>query len=93
VSVIGLLGGPPVVEQFHLMQDLPGGARLNFFPSGLLGTPALPLQDTPLPWLAKELAAKRMPSIRTRTFAFDEVRHAHRLMESDRALGKLVVLL
>jgi NADPH:quinone reductase-like Zn-dependent oxidoreductase len=93
VSVIGLLGGPPVVEQFHLMQDLPGGTRLNFFPSGLLGTPALPLQDTPLPWLAKELAAKRMPSIHTRTFAFDEVRHAHRLMESDRALGKLVVLL
>ncbi|AZC32306.1 Quinone oxidoreductase [Pseudomonas chlororaphis subsp. piscium] len=93
VSVIGLLGGAPILEQFHLMQDLPAGVRLNFFPSGLFGTPALPLQDTPLPWLAKELAAKRIPSIHTRTFAFDEVREAHRLMESDRALGKLVVVL
>ncbi|POA18726.1 alcohol dehydrogenase [Pseudomonas sp. FW300-N1A1] len=93
VSVIGLLGGPPVVERLHLMQDLPGGTRLNFFPSGLLGTPALPLHNTPLPWLAREMAAGRIPSIRTRTFAFDEVRDAHRLMESDRALGKLVVLL
>ncbi|NCE86433.1 zinc-binding alcohol dehydrogenase family protein [Pseudomonas sp. Q1] len=93
VSVIGLLGGPPIMENFHLMQDLPAGVRLNFFPSALLGTPALPLLATPLPWLAKEIAAKRMPSIHTRTFAFDEVRHAHRLMESDRALGKLVVLL
>ena len=93
VSVIGLLGGAPILEQFHLMQDLPAGVRLNFFPSGLFGTPALPLTDTPLLWLAKEIAAKRIPSIRTQTFAFDEVRQAHRLMESDRALGKLVVLL
>jgi len=36
VSVIGLLGGPPVLEQFHLMQDLPGATRLDFFTSGLL---------------------------------------------------------
>ncbi len=93
VSVIGLLGGPPVLEQFHLMQDLPAGIRLNFFPSGLFGTPALPLQGTPLPWLAKEVAAGSIPSIRSQTFAFDEVPKAHRLMESDRALGKLVVLL
>lgn len=93
VSVIGLLGGAPLLEQFHLMQDLPAGIRLNFFPSGLLGTQALTLKDTPLLWLAKEIAAKRIASIRTRTFAFDEVRQAHRLMESDRALGKLVVLL
>lgn len=93
VSVIGLLGGPPVLEQFHLMQDLPGAARLSFFPSGLLGTPAMPLRDTPLPWVAREVAAGRMPSLRTQTFDFDEVRRAHSIMESDRALGKLVVRL
>jgi NADPH:quinone reductase-like Zn-dependent oxidoreductase len=93
VSVIGLLGGPPVLEQFHLMQDLPGAVRLNFFPSGLLGTPAMPLSESPLPWIAQEVAAGRMPSLRTQTFEFDEVRRAHSLMESDRALGKLVVRL
>ena len=91
VSVIGLLGGPPVLEQFHLMQDLPGAVHLNFFPSGILGTPAMPLHESPLPWIAGEVAAGRMPSLRSNTFDFDDVRRAHSLMESNRALGKLVV--
>ncbi len=91
VSVIGLLGGPPILEQFHLMQDLPSATRLSFFPSGLLGTPALPMNDTPLPWLAQEIATHRMRSLRIETFDFDDVRRAHSLMESDCALGKLVV--
>lgn len=93
VSVIGLLGGPPVVEQLHLMQDLPGAVRLNFFSSGLFGTPAMPLQASPLPWIAGEVAAGRMPSLRSSTFDFDDVRRAHSLIESDRALGKFVVRL
>ncbi|WP_316150106.1 zinc-binding dehydrogenase [Cupriavidus sp. BIC8F] len=90
-TVIGLLGGAPVLEQFHLTQDLPAATRLNFFPSGLFGTPAMPLADTPLRWVAQETAAGRMPSLRTQTFDFDDVRRAHSLLESDRALGKLVV--
>lgn len=93
VSVIGLLGGPPALEHFHLMQDLPGAVRLSFFPSGLLGTSALPLRDTPLPWIAQEIAAGRMRSLHAETFDFDDVRRAHSVMESDRALGKLVVRL
>ncbi|SDX36386.1 zinc-binding dehydrogenase [Lysobacter enzymogenes] len=91
VAVIGLLGGPPVLEQFHLMQDLPGAVAVSFFPSGLLGTPALPLRDSPLPWIAAEVAAGRMPSLRAQTFEFEQVRRAHSLMDSDSALGKLVV--
>ena len=90
-TVVGLLGGPPVLEQFHLMRDLPAATRLNFFPSGLFGTPAMRLVGTPLPWIAQEVAAGRMPSLRTQTFDFDDVRRAHSLLESDRALGKLVV--
>lgn len=92
-SVIGLLGGAPVLESFHLMQDLPGAVHLNFFPSGLLGTAALPLSESPLRWIAQEIAAGRIPSLRTRTFDFDDVRQAHRLMESNAAVGKFVVQL
>ncbi len=91
VSVIGLLGGPPVVENLNLMQDLPGATRLSFFSSGLIGTADLPLADAPLKALAQGVAAGRLPSLRTRTFDFDEVRRAHAFMESDRALGKIVV--
>lgn len=93
VSVVGGLGGTPNLEQFNLRGDMPGAVRLSLFPSSLLGTSDLPLEDTPLPWLVKEIAAKRIPSINSRTFAFDEVRQAHRLIESDRALGKIVVVL
>ena len=86
VVAIGLLGGPPVVELLHLMNDLPQATRVAFFPSGLLGTPALPLLEAPLRWIADRIARVRlMPSLRVKTFAFDEVRDAHRLMESDRA--------
>jgi NADPH:quinone reductase-like Zn-dependent oxidoreductase len=93
VNVIGLLGGPPVLDQFNLMQDLPGAAQLSFFTTGLVGTPALSLQESPLPRIAQETAARRMPSLHAMTFDFDDVRRAHSVMESDRALGKIVVQL
>lgn len=91
VAVIGLLGGPPVVENLHLMQDLANATRLSFFPSGLLGTAALPLTDAPLVAIAAGIAEGRVPSLRVRTFDFGAVPEAHTLMESDRVLGKLVV--
>jgi NADPH2:quinone reductase len=90
--VIGLLGGAPVVESLHLMNDLPQATRLSFFGSGMLGTPALPLDPNPLRWIADRLEGGGMPSLRVQTFDFDDVRRAHSLIESNRALGKLVVL-
>jgi NADPH2:quinone reductase len=89
--VIGLLGGAPVLENFHLMNDLPAATRLAFFPSGLFGTVALPAADAPLRWVADQVAGGLIPSLRVQTFDFDAVRRAHSLIESDRALGKLVV--
>ena len=91
--VIGLLGGPPVVESLNLMSDLPQGTSLSFFGSGMLGTAALPLTDAPLGRNAQRIASGAIPSLRVKTFDFDDVRRAHQLIESDRALGKLVVRL
>lgn len=90
VTVIGLLGGAPVLEQLHLMMDLPNAVSVNFFPSGLFGA-ALPLMDTPLVWIAKEIEVGRMPSIVAQVFNFTDLRRAHSLIESDEAFGKLVV--
>ena len=73
VVVIGLLGGPPVLDKLHLMQDLPNATRLTFFPSGLLGTAAFPLANAPLQWVAGQIAAGRMPSLGVQTFDFDDV--------------------
>lgn len=89
--VIGLLGGAPVLENLHLMNDVPAATRLAFFPSGLFGTASLPASDAPLKWVASQVAVGQMPSLRVQTFDFDDVRRAHSLIESDRAIGKLVV--
>jgi len=89
--VIGLLGGPPVIENLNLMGDLPGAARLAFFGSGMLGTPDLLLKEAPLSWIADRIASGSLPSLRVQSFDFDDVRRAHGVIESDRALGKLVV--
>ncbi|KKJ02484.1 zinc-binding dehydrogenase [Burkholderia gladioli] len=91
VAVIGLLGGAPVLDQFNLMTDLPPAARLAFFPSQLLGTPALPLDAAPLRTIADDVAARRLPSLLKQTLEFDEVRHAHELLEGNRVQGKLVI--
>ena len=91
VVVIGLLGGPPVIESLNLMSDLPQAVSLSFFGSGMLGTSALPLDDSPLRRIAERIAAGSTPSLRVQTFDFDDVQRAHRLIESDKALGKLVV--
>ncbi|MDY1038694.1 zinc-binding dehydrogenase [Lelliottia sp. CFBP8978] len=93
VVVIGLLGGAPVLENLHLMNDLPNATRLAFFGSGLLGTPALPLTDAPLKWIAEQVASKAMPSLLVKTLTFDELPQAHRLIENNQAQGKLVVRL
>ncbi|AQH03690.1 alcohol dehydrogenase (plasmid) [Burkholderia sp. KK1] len=91
VTVIGLLAGPPVLENLNLMTDLPPAVRLSFFPSQLFGSEALPLTHAPLRRIADDTAAKRLPSHLQHTFAIDEVREAHTWIEGNRAHGKLVV--
>jgi NADPH2:quinone reductase len=91
--VIGLLGGPPTLDGLELMSDLPGAARIAFFGSGMLGTPALPIDASPLKWIAQKIQVNGVPSLRVQTFDFDDVPKAHRLIESDRAVGKFVVRL
>jgi NADPH:quinone reductase len=91
VTVIGLLGGAPILDKFNLMSDLPPAARLSFFPSQLLGTHALPLGTSTLGAIANDVAAKRLPSLLKQTLEFDEVRRAHELIESNQVQGKLVI--
>lgn len=91
VAVVGLLGGPPVLDHFNLMGDLPNTVRLSFFSSGLLGSDALPLRDSPLNWVAQQIARGAMPDAVARTFPVEDIREAHRLLDAGTANGKLVV--
>ncbi|MBU2428660.1 MAG: zinc-binding dehydrogenase, partial [Gammaproteobacteria bacterium] len=62
VVVVGLLSGPPVLESFNLMGDLPGTVKLSFFSSGLLGSEVLPLQQSPLNAISQQVASGKIPS-------------------------------
>lgn len=90
--VIGLLSGAPALEKLDLASDLPDAVRLAFFSSAMLGGAALPLAGAPLRWIADRQAGGQAASLRVQTFDFDDVPRAHRLMESNTAQGKLVVL-
>lgn len=90
--VVGLLSGKPELEKLDLASDLPNAVRLAFFSSAMLGSAALPLADAPLRWIAERQARGATASLRVQTFDFDDVPRAHRVMESNTAQGKLVVL-
>lgn len=91
VVVVGLLSGPPVIESFGLMGDLPPTVKLSFFGSGMLGTPALPLSESPLAEVAKQVHKDAIPSTFSHTFDLADIQEAHRLMDSGTAVGKIVV--
>jgi NADPH:quinone reductase-like Zn-dependent oxidoreductase len=91
VAFVGFLGGKPVKEQFHFMNDLPNTVKLSFFGSGLLGSSELPVSDSPLNWIAEQVRAGSIPSIHAKTFSIEQIREAHELLESNKALGKIVV--
>ena len=91
VVVVGLLSGPPVLDSFNLMGDLPGTVKLSFFSSGILGTEKLPLDDSPLNWIAHKVANGSIPSTLGKTFRVEDIQEAHRLLDRGTANGKIVV--
>lgn len=91
VVVIGLLSGPPVLESFNLMGDLPNTVKLSFFSSGMLGTPEIPLQDSPLNEIARAVENKVIPSAIGKTFAVEDIQAAHHELDMNTAGGKIVV--
>lgn len=93
VTMIGLLGGPPVLENLNLMTQLGDNIKISFSKSGLLGSKHYPLCETPISVIAENVANGKMPSLRTNTFSFHEIAEAHALMGSNKANGKIVVVI
>lgn len=91
VVVVGLLGGPPILKSFNLMMDLPNTVKLSFFNSQLLGSDALPLKESPLNTIAKQIENGKISSTLAKVFSFDEIQEAHKLLDSGKTGGKIVV--
>jgi len=58
----------------------------------VFGKPGFPLSDVPLQTIAQQVAAGRYKAKPARVFRFEDIREAHRVMESGQAGGKMVVL-
>ena len=93
VCLVGFLGGggPMTLEPVF---QIPSGRRLSVFASALVtGTSEFPLSEIPFQKIVDRVAAGTYRARPAKVFRFDDIRDAHRLMESGEAGGKIVVLL
>jgi NADPH:quinone reductase len=88
----GFLGGLAPVPDFNPLLQMSSGVQFSFFGSFVFGTPGFPLSDVPMQQIAADAAAGRLDVKPTRTFRFEEIREAHRVMEANEAKGKMVVV-
>ncbi|PWT79279.1 MAG: alcohol dehydrogenase [Acidobacteria bacterium] len=89
----GFLGGLAPLHDFNPLLQMSSGVHLSFFGSFVFGTPGFPLSDVPLQAIANDVAAGRYQAKPAHVFRFEEIREAHKLMESGQADGKMVVRL
>jgi NADPH2:quinone reductase len=89
----GWLGGLAPIGSFNPMLQMPSGVHFSLFGSFVFGTPQFPLSNVPLQTIVDRVAAGTYQAKPVRVFSFEQIEEAHRLMESNRANGKIVVLL
>jgi NADPH:quinone reductase-like Zn-dependent oxidoreductase len=89
----GFLGGLDPVPDFNPLLQMASGVHFSFFGSFVFGTPDFPLSDVPLQAIAGDVAAGRYKAKPSRVFRFEDIQEAHRVMDSNEAKGKMVVVL
>ena len=89
----GWLGGLAPIADFNPLLQMASGVYLTFFGSFVFGKPGFPLSDVPLQAIAADVEAGRYGAKPSRVFRFEDIQEAHRVMESNEAKGKVVVVL
>jgi NADPH:quinone reductase len=89
----GFLGGTQPVEGFNPIFDLPSGVDLSFFGSFVLGTPEFPVTNIPMQRIVDNVTKDAYRAKPAKVFTFVQLPDAHRLMESNTANGKIVVVM
>ena len=93
VCVAGWLGGLEPVKDFNPLLQMASGIHLSLFGSFVFGTPEFPVSEVPLQEIVDRVAKGIYKTKPAAIFSFDEIREAHRLMESNKANGKIIVKL
>lgn len=87
VCMTGIVGNAWAFPEFAPMEAIPSTVRLTVYTGE-----ATDLLHTPLAWFAEEVAAGRQSALLDRTFTLPELAEAHRYMEANAAVGKVVVV-
>ena len=88
----GWLGGLAPIAEFNPLMHMPSGVQYSLFGSFVFGTLEFPLSEVPLQTIVERVARGAYKSKPSRVFRFEEIQEAHRLMESNQANGKIVVV-
>jgi NADPH2:quinone reductase len=91
MCLAGWLGGIDPVNNFNPLLQMPSGVYFTFFASFVFGAPEFPISDIPLQAIVDKAAAGVYKTKPARVFRFEDIREAHKAMESNQANGKMVV--
>jgi NADPH:quinone reductase len=93
VCIAGFLGGGSPIESFNPLTQMPTAVHLSFFASAfVLGSPEFPLSEIPFQTIVDRAKTGTYKAKPAKVFQFEEIQAAHRLMESNEAGGKIVVV-
>jgi hypothetical protein len=93
VCIAGFLAGGHRLEQFDPVFQMPSGVHLSAFASAFaFSSDSYPLSAIPFHEFVRKAAAGAYRAQPARVFPFDEIAAAQRLMESNGAGGKVVVM-
>ena len=87
----GWLGGLAPIADFNPIAQLPSGVQYSLFGSFMFGSTEFPTAEVPMQSIVDRVAAGQYQARPAKVFRFEEIREAHRLMQSGQANGKLVV--
>ncbi|KAL1963966.1 hypothetical protein VTN77DRAFT_7641 [Rasamsonia byssochlamydoides] len=87
VCMTGIVGNAWTIKEFNPMQYIPTAARLTTYTGGVDE-----LIVTPLESLVQQIEAGELKVKISKVFRMDQIVEAHRLMEENKAEGKIVVL-
>jgi NADPH2:quinone reductase len=88
----GWLGGLDPITDFNPLLQMVRRRLSDFLREFCVWNPGFPLSDVPLQKIAEDAAAGRLDVKPAKIFGFDEIREAHRIMEANEAVGKMVVV-
>ena len=92
ICITGFLGGMVPFENFMPLMQIPSSVKLTSFGSALVfGNKDFPYSKIPLQQIISDIENKVIPNILVKSYKFDQIVDAHKLMESDAVNGKIVV--